>query len=140
MSAANVFTDSRVGNCRGSLLKVFIWNGADWSPTPFNEQFPLEWSFSDEPSQTIEHGSELFLNVCAIDDQSNTIIPTTQQTKFQFRKAPRDGLEPFIHYPDAEFKFVVRVTGDPHAGDTICLGIKRRVPWGLPTVRVLPCE
>jgi hypothetical protein len=135
------FTNSRVNNCRGKLLRILRWDGFKWVPTLFAEQLPLEWSYNDyADDMTIEVGSDLFLNVCAIPQGLNVLIPTTKkvQPNSPLRIAPLYWEQDFTNYQDAEFKFVVRVIGDTHAGDTIAIGIRRTVPWGDPIVRILP--
>ena len=93
-------TESAVENCRGHLLRVFVWSGQGWEPTPLNEPLDLIWSYRDSNPITLEPGIGQRLNLLAVT--SNDVTLQAAQTPVVARN---------IFTINRDILFEVRVTG-----------------------------
>ena len=116
-------TESHIEGCVGYLDDVFRWTGDNWKPIGLNGRRPLWWSEIHEQRLStgerpvyarevqIVSGSPQFLDIAFFIEDENILHVAVDAM-------PLEAAAVFEQYPDAIFKFNIRLIGEQHVNKT----------------------
>jgi hypothetical protein len=135
-------TATRVEHCVEYLDDVDRQVGINWERIGLNGRRALWWSdiheqrliTGERPLEarevTIVPGSPQFLDVAYFIEGENLLRIAADQI-------PIEAFQFLIEHRDDAFRFYIRVIGEPHVNQAICLHLKRTDRWEAPEVTVI---
>jgi hypothetical protein len=119
--------DAPLHNCRGQLLRVLQWSNVQWEPTVFDESVDLLWSNIDEPSITLERGSDRRLNLFFLNNSVSNISACAERVSMRMS---------LMWTPSDIFKFDARVSADNIAQEYFSVKVTFGQNWDDLTVEL----